>query len=582
MRGIIALAVSGKRKASKGFAVSIQMVVILTVVFLGISLLLGTFRGATPIYYQNMPESKFGNLLMTYEHVKTNIEDVFKENSDRLFLTMGDFPFAWDSEVKVGGKTYKSWSEISRISDEEWKQLYQGKFASATESYLGSVKNLGFEWIEIKSGESKVDYDSSGSKMTWTFVYSIKMKNNLPQQGVYNSIDTTQAAVSEYANFINLEDARACAKEFFGALPESGNKFTFGEENADTVRKGIEQKLNQIKPSACQSFDISAGVSGEISCGGKTCSGGSMKPVPFTLFIEGKSGAGPANGAISFSGKFSNFGKGTSSSLKCSTGSDCGGDMDCVDGVCGSCMSELEGAACSPAGTAGMMSSYECYKGYNADAEVYKCLPRGESMWITNGDSQVDDKGTISLNCALGEKKWQLKMPAGTSSSSGSVEVMINGVRVPTTSSQGTLYFDLCDIRTVPQANGELEIYQSLSEGNEKYKVFGAGVSFALDACIGGISRKLDGYVYEFSEGTFESLKSGLTNSLTAVIKTAACEGYSVSVSDISLSCKDSCTMTSKTSWDKEVYSKVILEIREKSSSGNIVAKPSYIISYSP
>jgi hypothetical protein len=160
-----------KNCVMKGFGVVPSLVIILTVILAGAVVMMSTWSGATPIYYQNMPESKFGDLLMLYEHLNTTIKQSVEQDSDRIFATMGDFPIEWKAEY---GK--------NTLSDPDWSKLYSDQFNSGTGKYFGSVKNLGFEWINISFEGSSVKYDSSSPSLVWNFVYKLTCRMSSPRK----------------------------------------------------------------------------------------------------------------------------------------------------------------------------------------------------------------------------------------------------------------------------------------------------------------------------------------------------------------------------------------------------------------
>jgi hypothetical protein len=480
------------------------------------------------------------------------------------------------------------------MSDDEWSKLYYDTFGSATGKYFGSVKNLGYEWINISFKGSSVAYCtavdlSKGCKtaslekpqLVWKFVYKIDLQNVIPKEGIVNQINSTEKLVKEYPDFINLNSAKDCASDFFKDMDKEAFKFTESPEY--NVRTAFEQKINQVSQevssdstSPCSGFKLSTDIFGEIGCG-EMCFANKMHAVSYILLLEADKRLDPQkSGAVSFMNEFNKFEKGDqdqgSSNAPCSVGSNCKvAGEDCVKGVCGKCFANIEGADCSPSAPSGKnypLGAYKCYKTLSGD---YNCLEKKEGIYLMHGDSKIIDGGYVDINCGLNDEILVLKKPSSVSTA----RVTLNDVEI-SPSTDGSI--DICG-ENIPQASGQIEVY--LPSGSDEYQAYSCQVNFALDTCISGISKKLDGYVFQVTgEEAFSKLDTDLKKSVLDTAKTVSCEGYDVSVLGVSRSCGASCV--DPTTWSNEKYSIVTIEFKEKKTGGNAAAHASYIISYSP
>ena len=573
-------------KSGKRFGIAAPMMLIITVMVVGLIILLGSRSGSTPFYYKNMAEQKFGDLYMTYEHTKLDIKNTFEQDTERLFENIGDYPFGWKSEIKVPDETdpdkeivlYRDWSSAGDLKEEEWSKIYRKKIDDAALKQLSSVENVGFEWIKISIKKSRVDYsEGSTPKLTWTLTYNLDIQNVLSKDTQPNRINSDESLNVDY-NFINLNRAKNCAESYFKNLKLEESKFTFGEADEIFVKNGVESEINQVSVDECSGFETSAKIFGEISCGNDICRGDKMKPISFILFIKSKDKN--IKGAISFMNEFDNFGYSKiASGFSCSSSSDC--SEDCINGFCGVCSSNFEEVKCSPGGKEDSMDANKCYKIISGS---YKCLPNKEDFRLTNGERSVVNGKLLEINCALDESKWSLERMQGGSLPASGLTVSLSGVEITPAQTGGMAEIDLCDYSKVPQKSGPLEVY--ITDGSDKYKAFGATVSFALDKCVSEIGGKLDSYSYSFGEGvTFDKLEEDLTKALKDEIRTVSCSGYSVEIS-IKRPCEleNPSSCLTETTWDKEKYSIITLEFKEEGegASGETAARASYIITYSP
>ncbi|MBN2094968.1 MAG: hypothetical protein JW727_02875 [Candidatus Aenigmarchaeota archaeon] len=557
---------SGKGCRMKGVAVSAQLMLILTLVFLGTMILLGTSTSSTPVYYKNLAESKFADLLMKYELIKSNIRDSLEGESSRMFSAMGDYPIEWSTV------------ESAAPSDDEWSILYKEKLSSAAQGYLNSASNSDFEWIEISEKESTVTYDSSGPKVEWHYKYNINIQNVIPDEDIANKINSEEEVSITYDDFLNLDGAWHCAKDYFAKSASSEGAFYFTEMSDYFLNQGLGQKLNQIKPDSCSGFKTTMSVFNGISCPGGTCRQSQMKPVGIILLIE-PSGSG--RGAVSFIHRYSNFAAGSPSASgatgqPCSLGSECG-TLDCVGEVCGKCLEAFENSLCSPSGTGHPPATHRCYRVLSGSGSYeYRCLQNKASIGLTDGTRWFLSGQSIKVNCALEDGRFEVGVSGATSDTISVSKVLFNGVEV----SSGTQKIELCDTDEVPPVNGRIEVY--LEEGGDAYRAFETGVRFALSECEDEVSSKLGEYVYSFGESDYEELRRGIETAVRDVARGASCEGYRVYVSEVMFSCgSDISACSGTTTWDREKYSPVTVEFEDE-STGNVAFRSTYIISYSP
>jgi hypothetical protein len=499
----------------KGLSVA-GIMMIATIAFAGVLVLLMGSSGFTPVYYHALPEMQFIELFSSYLQTTKNIERTIREDPERFFRTIKDYPIEW-----------KNWVSSTSFKN-DFEDIFSEKLKKMAEEYFSSVSGMGFVVIEVKSVDSyngvnnEVEY-TPPDKLKWNYIYNIHMKRKITGYDLVHKINTNVVIKDLEINFINLNDAYDCANNFFDKLDSktADTTYTFSKSESSDLKTGLTFKLNEIIDdlSSCDSFDKSFNV--KISYD-SLCDCKQIKPADIILTLK-KPGS---ELGIAFSYKYNNFQCGQE--IRCNNGLDCG-TRDCINSYCGTCWSETLGDYCSPSVVGDFYINHD-YKCTETDTGEFKCLKIFSNIELYINDQRFNSEvGKKELNCGqLGSAVLEVD------GLSKDYYFKYSGVKITDDGTKITNPLDLCDTSKVPRTNSKLKIY--VISNTNAYVVDSFDIYFALSSFINQLNQDMskdpelsECGVYRLYSEPCTSFKENLENQIKKCV--GSLDYYDINVS---------------------------------------------------